>query len=285
MFSRFLLFFAPGRRGGFAWRRPAGADLVHDSPQNPCSFVDGHHVFGAKGAAGEPDVVLHSPQTLALSSTGTTSLGPKAPPASRTWCFNPRNPLLFRRRAPRLWGQRRRRRAGRGASIPAIPCSFVDGHHVFGTKGAAGEPDVVLHSPQTLALSSTGTTSLGPKAPPASVPISISHRRKKLTTEPRGRAFRRQFLSISTGIAGIRDSQESCCSPGRFHPIKTPSRKRRVLIFSCYSLPRPLPRPATRRSTSVSFISSDTIMPSISSSFSTSSSGKRFRIRWQTMLM
>ena len=138
---------------------------------------------------------------------------------------------------------------------------------------------------KTLALSSTGTTSLGPKAPPASVPISISHRRKKLTTEPRGRAFRRQFLSISTGIAGIRDSQESCCSPGRFHPIKTPSRKRRVLIFSCYSLPRPLPRPATRRSTSVSFISSDTIMPSISSSFSTSSSGKRFRIRWQTMLM
>ena len=67
---------------GFARRRPAGADLVHDSPQNPCSFVDGHHVFGTKGAAGEPDVVLQSPQTLALSSTGTTSLGPKAPPAS-----------------------------------------------------------------------------------------------------------------------------------------------------------------------------------------------------------
>lgn len=176
---------------------------------------------------------------------------------ARIWCTIPRKPLFFRRRAPRLWGQRRCRRAGRGASLPANPCSFVDGHHVFGTKGAR----------------------------PASVPISISHRRKELTTEPRGRAFRRQFLPISTGIAGIRDSQESCCSPGRFHPIKTPSRKRRVLIFSCYSLPRPLPRPATRRSTSVSFISSDTIMPSISSSFSTSSSGKRFRIRWQTMLM
>ena len=77
-------------------------------------------------------------KTLALSSTGTTSLGPKAPPASRTWCFNPRNPLLFRRRAPRLWDQRRRRRAGRGASLPTNPCSFVDGHHVFGAKGAAG---------------------------------------------------------------------------------------------------------------------------------------------------
>lgn len=63
------------------------------------------------------------------------------------------------------------------------------------------------------------------------------------------------------------------------------SRRPNSVQISCYSLPRPLPRPATRRSTSVSFISSDTIMPSISSSFSTSSSGKRFRIRWQTMLM
>ena len=288
-FHAFCYFLARRRRalrgGGLCAAATGRRGLGARFPANPCSFVNGHHVFGTKGAAGEPDVVLHSPQTLALSSTGTTSLGPKAPPASRTWCFTPRKPLLFRRRAPRLWGQRRCRRAERGASIPAIPCSFVDGHHVFGAKGAAGEPDVVLHSPQTLALSSTGTTSLGPKAPPASVPISISHRRKELTTEPRGRAFRRQFLPLSTGIAGIRDSQESCCSPGRFHPIKTPSRKRRVLIFSCYSLPRPLPRPATRRSTSVSFISSDTIMPSISSSFSTSSSGKRFRIRWQTMFM
>ena len=130
-------FSATGRRG-FGARFPA----------KPCSFVNGHHVFGTKGAASEPDVVLHSPQNLALSSTGTTSLGPKAPPASRTWCFTPRKPLLFRRRAPRLWDQRRRRRAGRGASLTANPCSFVDEHHVFGVKGAAGEPDVVLHSPQ-----------------------------------------------------------------------------------------------------------------------------------------
>ena len=80
-FHAFCYFLAwPAQ--GFARRRPAGADLVHESPQNPCSFVDGHHVFGAKGADGEPDVVLHSPQTLALSSTGTTSLGPKALPAS-----------------------------------------------------------------------------------------------------------------------------------------------------------------------------------------------------------
>ncbi len=121
-FHAFCYFLAwPAQ--GFARRRPAGADVVHESPQNPCSFVGGHHVFGAKGAAGEPDVVLQSPQN---------------------------------------------------------PCSFVGGHHVFGAKGAAGEPNVVLHSPQTLALSSTGTTSLGPKALPASVPISISLQKERI---------------------------------------------------------------------------------------------------------
>ena len=81
MFSRFLLFFGTAGTGlcaAEAGRRELGARF----PANPCSFVDGHHVFGAKGAAGEPDVVLHSPQTLALSSTGTTFLGPKALPAS-----------------------------------------------------------------------------------------------------------------------------------------------------------------------------------------------------------
>ena len=153
-----------------------------------------------------------------------------------------------------------------GARFPAKPCSFVDGHHVFGTKGAAGEPDVVLHPPQTLALSSTGTTSLGPKA--------LGRR-----------GFGARFPAKPCSFVSLAPIPGAFSANGRFHPIKTPSRKRRVLIFSCYSLPRPLPRPATRRSTSVSFISSDTIMPSISSSFSTSSSGKRFRIRWQTMLM
>ena len=185
---------------------------------------------------------------------------------ARIWCTIPRKTLLFRQRAPRLWDQRRRRRAGRGASLPAKPCSFVDGHHVFGTKGTAGEPDVVLHPPQTLALSSTGTTSLGPKA--------LGRR-----------GFGARFPAKPCSFVSLAPIPGAFSANGRFHPIKTPSRKRRVLIFSCYSLPRPLPRPATRRSTSVSFISSDTIMPSISSSFSTSSSGKRFRIRWQTMLM
>ena len=122
------------------------------------------------GGAPPRDVVLRSPQTLVLSSSSTTSLGPKAPPAYRTWCFPPRKPLFFRRQAPRLWRPRRCRRTGRGAPLPANPCSFVVKHHVFGAQGAAGVPDVVPHSPQNLVPSSSSTTSLAPVGPPASHP-------------------------------------------------------------------------------------------------------------------
>ena len=152
----------PNRRGPM--RAGRGASL----PAKPCSFVDGHHVSRTGEARCEPDVVLPSPQNLALSSTGTTSLEPDRSPAGRTWCLPPRNPLFFRRRAPRLWSQRRRRRARRGASLPAKPCSFVDGHHVFRTGEARCEPDVVPPSPQSLALSSTGTTFSEPERPDAS---------------------------------------------------------------------------------------------------------------------
>ena len=107
-------------------------------PASPCSFVVKHHVFRAQGAAGLRDVVPHSPQNLVPSSSSTTSLGPKAPPAYRTWCLTPRNPLFFRRQAPRLPSSRRRQRTGRGAPPPASPCSFVVEHHVFGAQGAAG---------------------------------------------------------------------------------------------------------------------------------------------------
>ena len=129
------------------------------------SFFGGG-VGRGRGALPAWDVVLRSPQTLVLSSSSTTSLGPKALPAYRTWCSASRKPLFFRRRAPRLWGPRRRRSAGRGAPLPAIPCSFVVEHHVFGAQGAAGVPDVVPHSPQSLVLSSSSTTSSELKAPP-----------------------------------------------------------------------------------------------------------------------
>ena len=134
-------------------------------PANPCSFVVEHHVFGAQGAANVPDVVLRLPQALVLSSSSTTSSELKAPAVCGTWCSVARKPLFFRRQAPRLWRPRRCRRTGRGASLPAKPCSFVVEHHVFGAQGAAGVPDVVPHSPQSLVLSSSSTTSLRSKAP------------------------------------------------------------------------------------------------------------------------
>ena len=59
----------------------------------------------------------------------------------RTWCFTARNPLFLRRRAPRLSGPAGRRRAGRGASLPASPYSFVRGHHVLETQRAFGAKD------------------------------------------------------------------------------------------------------------------------------------------------
>ena len=118
-------------------------------PAKPCSFVVKHHVFRTQGAAGVPDVVPHSSQNLVPSSSSTTSLEPKAPPAYLTWCLTPRNPLFFRRQAPRLPSSRRRRRTGRGASLPAIPCSFVVEHHVFGAGWADRRPrsQKVMHEP------------------------------------------------------------------------------------------------------------------------------------------
>ena len=59
-------------RRSFFDEPPGGAP----PPASPCSFVVKHHVFGAQGAAGVPDVVLRLPQALVLSSSSTTSLAP-----------------------------------------------------------------------------------------------------------------------------------------------------------------------------------------------------------------
>ena len=93
------------------------------------------------------------------SSSSTTSLGQNGASAGLTWCFTPPNALFFRRRAPRLWNKVGFRPVGRGASLPTTPYSFVDGHHVFGTKWGFARLNVVLRSPQNLVLPSTGTTS------------------------------------------------------------------------------------------------------------------------------
>ena len=229
MFSRFLLFFANGRRR-FGARFPAKPCSSVSFAPNPGAFsATGRREFGARTPAKPCSSVPFAPIPGAFSANGRRGFGARTPakPCSsvslapspgafsaprrrRLGARIPAKPCSFVSFAPSPGAFSANGRRGFGARFPAKPCSFVNGHHVFGTKGAAGEPDVVLHPPQTLALSSTGTTSLGSKALPASVPISISHRRKELTMEPRGRAFRRQFLPISTGIAGIRDSQESC---------------------------------------------------------------------------
>ena len=143
------LFFrrqAPRLPGSRRRRRTGrGAPL----PAKPCSFVVKHHVFRTQGAAGVPDVVLRSPQTLVPSSSSTTSSRLKAPATYRTWCFTPRKTLFLRRQAPRLPDPRRRRLAGRGASLPANPCSIVGAHHVFGSEWASGHCHIqkVMHEP------------------------------------------------------------------------------------------------------------------------------------------
>ena len=106
--------------------------------------------------------MLHSRQSLILSSRGTTSLLPAGSSAGWTWCLTSRKALIFRHGAPRRWGRSGLRRVGRGASLPAKPYSFVAGHHVIGDVRCFGGMDVVPHTRQSLILSSWGTTSLVP---------------------------------------------------------------------------------------------------------------------------
>ena len=202
-------------------------------PANPYSFVAEHHVFRIKGAGGGPDVVRRSPQTLILSSPGTTSSGSKAPTAGRTWCVAPRKSLFLRRRAPRLPNQRRRRRAGRGASLPTNPYSFVAEHHVFRGQApatsrtwcAAPRKPLFLRrraprlpgqrrrrragrgAPLPAIPSSPGTTSSGSKAPaagrtwcsPPRKPLFFRHRAPRLPG-PRCRCWRGP--TVEYGFAG-----------------------------------------------------------------------------------
>ena len=104
----------------------------------------------------------HTRQSFDSSLRGTTSLVPAGASDGWTWCLTPVKALILRCGAPRHWCRPVLRMAGRGASLPAKPCSFVAGHHVAGAGGCFGGMDVVLHSPQSLILSLRGTTSLEP---------------------------------------------------------------------------------------------------------------------------
>ena len=136
-------------------------------PAKPCSFVRRHHVCRSGWASGGGGVVLHRPQTLVPSSGGTTSIASDGPSAAGTWCFTARKPLFLRPEAPRLSTKGPPDAMGRGASLPASPCSFVRKHHVCRAGWAFGGWDVVLHCPQTLIPSYGGTTSIGSDGPSA----------------------------------------------------------------------------------------------------------------------
>ena len=103
-------------------------------------------------------------QTLVLSSTSTTPSGSNASSSGSAWCFSPRKPLSLRRRAPRPQARTVLPPIRRGASSPANPCPFVDEHHAPRLKREFLRSGVVLLSPQTLVLSSTGTTPPGTNA-------------------------------------------------------------------------------------------------------------------------
>ena len=113
----------------------------------------GKHWRGWTGARGDRP---ESGSGLAWACPGRRVTG-------RTWCAAPCKPLFLRHRAPRLPGPWHRQRAGRGASLPTNPYSFVTEHHVFRGQGAGNRPDVVRRSPQTLIPSSPSTTSSGAK--------------------------------------------------------------------------------------------------------------------------
>lgn len=76
------------------------------------------------------------------------------------WCPAVRKPLFLCRGAPRRMGESEHGDGRRGASLPASPCFFIEGHHVIGPGRAFGGAGVVLHRPRTLVSSSRGTTSL-----------------------------------------------------------------------------------------------------------------------------
>ena len=140
-------------------------EKIRDSGRGNHHVEDLRHRIPAERSSAASDVVPHSPQTLILSPTSTTSLGSKAPAAYRTWCLTPHKPLFLRPEAPRLSGPMGLRRHGRGASPPASPYSFVRKHHVPRSGWADAGTDVVLHPPQTLVFSSGSTTSPGPDGP------------------------------------------------------------------------------------------------------------------------
>ena len=188
--------------------------------------------------------MLHSPQSLVPSSTGTTFPEPEGPEAGRAWCLTPRNPLFLRRRAPRFPSRRGTRRARRGASLPTIPCSFVTGHHVPGTSRTAGGPGVVPPSPQSFVSSSSGTTFPEPEGPeagpawcrPPRNPFCLRRRAPRLSSirgpRPECPTARREKKQAAPGPLWLPPSPRI----GKYPPLHSSRR----VFPSLFSWPPPL---------------------------------------------
>lgn len=133
---------------------PSGGGAGRTAPASPPRWAG--RAFCCSG------VVLHSLLALIPSSTSTTPPDSNGLSAVPAWCLTSRNPLFLRRRAPRPGARAGLPLFRRGAPLPAIPCSFVAGHHAPGPEPAFRCSGVVLHSPLALIPSSTGTTPSGP---------------------------------------------------------------------------------------------------------------------------
>ena len=150
--------------------------------------------------SGNPDVVIHCPQSLISSSTSTTSPSLSGLSSGSTWCFTVRKALFLRPEAPRLSAGPSLRRPGRGASPSAKPYSFVRKHHVYRPGRAAGDPDVVLHHPQSLIPSSGSTTPIGRAEPPATRMWCLIPR-KALCLRPEAPRLLARPSGASVGVA------------------------------------------------------------------------------------
>ena len=142
-----------------------------------------------------PDVVPHCPQSLISPSTSTTSLGPNGLSSGRAWCLTPCKALCLRPEAPCLSSGPSLRRPGRGASLPAKPYASVRRHHVYRPGRASGDPDVVLHHPQSLISSSGSTTSLGQMVPPARLTWCLTIRKACYEVTVVKRRLQESFIS------------------------------------------------------------------------------------------
>ena len=149
------------------------------------------------------------------------------------------------------WGFRS---AGRGASLPASPCSFVDMHHADKANGSSAALGVVPHRPLALIPSSPGTTSprakgvfgapgVVPHSPLALIPSSSGTTSPELneSSVPRAWCFTARKPLFLRRRAPRRQAHQSCHKKTPTPPHPRPSEFSSHSIFStstCFSSTR-----------------------------------------------